>query len=78
MKGTATWQAFTQAQIKRIFTETGYGQYSLPKDGICVYSSQTTEWKSANIVGLPSPPSQELAGKLNDKQISLVPKTISK
>ena len=77
MRNTTTWQAFTQKEIQRFFNESGYALFFPFADGICTYSSQTGEWESAYIVGLPDSPSQELAEKLNGSQLILVPKTIS-
>jgi len=65
MKNTDTWQAFTQDQIKRIFLETSYAIFFPPKDGVCTYSSRTTEWKSADLIGISSSPSEELTNNLN-------------
>lgn len=74
MKNTDTWQAFTQDQIKRIFLETSYAIFFPPKDGVCTYSSRTTEWKSADLIGISSSPSEELTNNLNKWIIHSIPR----
>ena len=70
MKGSSHWQAFTQEEVKRIFSETSYGIFFPIKDGQCQYKSALNQWDSIDLIWISNSPSEELTKNLNDSKIS--------